>query len=215
MRIDQPFLAQALMRGSQKMAAPGIVVADDRLGNGLLSALATESASCSFDHVRIADSQDGCMSASEWSRTPRNERLFEFLHAQVVDRQRTPNLWALRAGLGHPATRALISRWFGVPLAYDPNAFTIHKMTAGHALALHSDHTNQRVAAFVVYLSDTFLRGGDLVFRSFDGAPILHVAPRFGRMVIFDVTAPMRHEVTPLEEGSPPRLSVGAWFRSQ
>lgn len=92
---------------------------------------------------------------------------------------------------------------------------TVHAMREGDFLKPHNDHNEDRVLAFIFYLSIDWKEeyGGSLEICDYSDT-IYQVSARANRLVIFDVLAHGQHWVTPVtkEAEGRPRICLAGFF---
>ena len=92
-----------------------------------------------------------------------------------------------------------------------------HRMQSQHFLKKHNDLTNNRVVAFIVYLSSNWhiSNGGDLCIVDNDDIES-QLEPTFNSLTLFDVTQHKYHYVSKINDTKPSkqanRISINGWF---
>jgi hypothetical protein len=93
--------------------------------------------------------------------------------------------------------------------------FSVHRMRTGDFLLAHTDAVEDRLLAFVLYLSPDWQPrfGGGLHVVEPDSTTF-RIEAEFNSLVIFDVTTHTEHLVGPIEPeaGETARLSLGGWI---
>jgi len=171
------------------------------------------------DVYGLYQKQGDNVSESAWLSTPDEKRFYFY---QMLIGSRNPlsshslQYIKLRQLFFSPQFKQYIQRITGIELG-DVTPIKTHRMQAQHFLRQHNDTRNNRIIAFILYLSPQwqYTDGGILrIVGNTDQENEL--LPSFNSLAVFDVTSHQYHYISPLSPTSANkrygRFSINAWF---
>jgi Rps23 Pro-64 3,4-dihydroxylase Tpa1-like proline 4-hydroxylase len=165
---------------------------------------------------------DQAVSEELWLQKPEEDRFFRYSRLSGVraNSQFSPNTLAymkFRSAFADDGFRQFFESVTGLSLSFAREDIGVHAMRSGDYLRAHDDDNRDRRLAMVLYLEPGWepTYGGLLRMVDKDGA-VTEVPPDYNSIVMFDVLAGTKHEVT--EVTSPDglvRRTIGGWYHDE